>query len=120
MDPPSSKPESNAEQVDSLWFKFGKEKAPSTNEYAIPIANRTELYYPMRGSPNRGKCFVLNFQEFTIDQPVRSGSEHDVTALEQTFKALGFEYEVKHNLTKRSTLDYLNYGKTVLKKKYIF
>lgn len=114
MDSLSSKPESAAaEEVDSLWFKFSKDKPAAANQYAIPIANRTELYYPMRGGPNRGKCFVLNFQEFSIDQPVRSGSEHDVTALEQTFKALGFEYEVKHNLTRRDTIDYLNYGTEV-------
>ncbi|KAH9404450.1 Caspase-7 [Tyrophagus putrescentiae] len=82
-----------------------------------PIAKRTELYYPMK-SASRGRCLVLNFKDFTIDQPVRHGSEYDVNALEKTFKALGFEFEVKHNLTRKNTIDYLQNASTFDHEKY--
>lgn len=114
MDPPTNQ---RGEDVDSLWFKFGRDKVPPSPQAAIPIAKRTELYYPMK-SATRGRCLVLNFKEFTIDQPVRHGSEYDVNALEKTFKALGFEFEVKHNLTRKNTIDYLQNASTFDHEKY--
>ena len=53
-------------------------------------------HYTMKNKP-RGHCLIISNKRFENTEEVRKGTEHDVENLEETFKWLEFNVEVKEN-----------------------
>lgn len=62
----------------------------------MPVA-RDCLEYNMNHS-RRGYAHIFNHDKFNNGMPDRKGSDIDVNILEETYKMLGFQVEIHHNL----------------------
>lgn len=98
--------------TDGCFPKFPWKSSSSTEKKPQPIPDRTSLYYPMASSP-RGRCLILNYDNFNILQnnAPRKGSTVDVHELKNTFSELRFDVVVHHNLSMKGTKDLLERGK---------
>ncbi|KAH9404464.1 hypothetical protein TYRP_000287 [Tyrophagus putrescentiae] len=62
-------------------------------------------YYTIgsRAGPKRGRCVILNYEQFLNPVQNRKGTEYDVSALRKTFESLNFDIIIHHDMTKRGT-----------------
>ncbi|XP_065922182.1 caspase-7-like isoform X1 [Magallana gigas] len=95
---PDAKPVSETDA-----FPFGKSKAQSGKPVATTIQTATEFFshkYKM-DYPNRGKAIIINNKTFNPKTKLneRTGTDKDASALHNRLSELGFEVDLKNNLT---------------------
>ncbi len=97
--------ENTSDQVDSIWSNV--KTSNSTHKSTL----KPEEYYRIRKSPNRGRCVILNYENFSTGHETREGTLLDVLALHDAFEKIGFKVVIHNDLTLNQTKDVLKFGK---------
>ena len=71
----------------------------------------------MKNSP-RGRCLIISNKRFEKTEKIRKGTEHDVENLEETFKWLEFDVEVKEDCKAEDIKQYMEEYSTMNHEKF--
>lgn len=112
--PASSGPSSIAENEDlessSLPSSVGP---PSEASYAQYAKDLDPISYKLRNK-ERGMCLIFNHFQYSVrGLSPRHGTLKDAKALETTFKQLGFNTQVHHDLTLNALRTVIDHGKII-------
>lgn len=73
-------------------------------------AKLSSYYLGSLKGPKRGRCVILNYEQFLNPQKRRTGTEFDVKALKKTFESLNFQVIIHHDMTHLGTESIIENG----------